>query len=681
MAAASKNNIRNTGIIAHIDAGKTTLSERILFYSQKIHKMGEVHDGAATMDFMPEEQERGITINAACTSCQWNDCQINLVDTPGHMDFTMEVERSLRVLDSAIGVFCAVGGVEPQSETVWRQADEFDLPRIAFINKIDRTGANFERVLKEIKDKLNANTLPLVLPSGEGDQFSGLINLLEGKKLVFYEKDQGKTIIYHDLNQEEHKYANTWLDKTLETLAENDDEFLDLWLNGNYSKEDILKAIKRATLSRKAIPVYCGSALRNCGVQPLLDGLCTFLPSPFEARPAIAFKKNGEKIEISPDKIKSPLALAFKIELGEGRKNCFFRLYSGSLKESDQLLNMRTGKYERINRMYRIHADRREQVSQISAGDIGLIVGFRDVQTGDSLVSPDLSCFLEPVQDNPVVISYSLEPANAEEAKILDEALARYVQEDPALAWQIDEENGLRILSGLGELHIEVTLERLEREYKIHPRKGQPKAAMRETIQSRGNARILFDREFGKERQVGEVEVEVEALPRNSENEIFFPENEENRQESKKNQLLWQTAVRDGISSVLQSGPLAGWPIQDVRVTVKDVARQENLTTLAGLEMAASQACREALMNAKPVLLEPIMKIEIIIPEDFLGPSLQLIQQNGGKINSIEDKGSIKKIEAYAPMRQLFGFATRLRSSTQGRAGLSMSFHSYDISN
>lgn len=679
MAEKPGEQIRNTGIIAHIDAGKTTLSERILFYCQKIHRMGEVHDGAATMDFLPEEQERGITISSACTSCEWKKRQINLVDTPGHMDFTMEVERCLRVLDSAVAVFCAVGGVEPQSETVWRQADEYGLPRLAFINKLDRQGASFIRVLEEMANKLKVKAAPLNVPAGEGEDFKGLIDLLSGKKLVFDSEDQGKTVREEDLNGSEKEVFEKWRKALEESVAEADDIFLELWLEGNFKNSDLVEAIGRATQQNHIVPVLCGSALRNIGVQPLLDAICQFLPDPVHVRPARLIRPDGESNAVECSSNSPTLALVFKVEMSQGRKNCYLRLYSGSLKEGDSLVNMRTGKTERAGRLFRVHADRRQQIEKAEAGDIILLGGLRDIKTGDTLASPPGCGLLEPAQNCPAVISYSLEPRNSEEAKILDEALSRYVEEDPALFFQLDEENGLRIISGMGELHLDVTLEKLGREYKIIPRKGQPQAAMRETVRGSAKSRSVFDREFGKEQQFGEVEVMVEALPRGAGTQISFDLNDEAGQESEKNRALWQNAVSDGIRAVLQSGPLAGWPATDLKATVTHANRQDSRATLPGLEMAASHAMRDAMLQADPVLLEPLMQVEITVSEEFLGASLQLLQQNGGKIELLEEKNGIKKIQALAPMRRLFGFATRLRSSTQGRASYSISFRCHDI--
>lgn len=672
--------IRNTGIIAHIDAGKTTLSERILYYCQKIHKMGEVHDGAATMDFLPEEQERGITISSACTTCNWNSQQINLVDTPGHMDFTMEVERCLRVLDSAVAVFCAVGGVEPQSETVWRQADEYELPRLAFINKLDRQGASFERVLNDMRDKLKAKPVLLNLPDGESEQFSGLLDLLTQKKMLFDESDQGKTITRIDFSAKESEIADKWRNELEEIVAEVDDEFLGKWLEGNFNTEDLKAAIARATRRNLVVPVFCGSALRNIGVQPLLDGVCSFLPSPVTARETLAINPQGEKENINCNSAAGILGLIFKVEMSQGRKNCFLRLYSGTLEEGTQLINMRTGKIERCGRLYRVHADRRIQVEKLEAGDIALVSGLRNCQTGDTVASPQFKYMLEPPQNYPAVISFSLEPRNADEAKILDEALNRYSQEDPAFFFQLDEENGTRIISGMGELHLDVILERLGREYKIEPRKGNPQAALRETVSKDARKRAIFDREFGKDHQFGEVEVLVEQLPRAAGVEIVFSDEEETvSQENAKSRALWKGVIQEGIKAVLQSGPLAGWPVTDIQIKITYINYTDSRTTMPGLEMAASLALREAILNAGPVLLEPIMQVEISVPEEFLGASLQLLQQNNGKIEDIEDKEGLKKIRAVAPMRSLFGFATKLRSSTQGRAGYALSFRCHDV--
>lgn len=673
--------IRNIGIIAHIDAGKTTLSERILYYARKIHRMGEVHDGAATMDYLPEEQERGITITSACVTCLWQGAHINLVDTPGHVDFTIEVERCLRVLDGAVGVFCAVAGVEPQSETVWRQSEGFNVPKLAFINKIDRMGANFESVLLAMRERLGANAVPLAIPLGQGDGFRAVIDLLSMRKLEFDPADQGMTIVESPLTEEENDYSSPWRDNLLEKLAEADDEFLAKWLDGQFDDKAVKEALRRATVARKITPVYCGSALRNMGVQPLLDGICDFLPNPDEGRPVIAETASGEPEELDTASNGSPVALVFKIIMENGRKLAFIRVYSGIIREGESLKNSSRNQIERVGRISRLYADRREKLTEVCAGDIAAIVGLRHAKTGDTLCAVNRDIRLESIEASAPVITIALEPRNADEGKTLDEALARYQEEDPTLHARTDEESGLRILSGMGELHLDVILERMEREYGIAPRKGQPQVVMRETIRREGRADAVFDRELGKERHLGEVSLRVEPLERGAGNVMqfgnFLPADVREARKILPDSLA--SAAREGIEQALLSGPVTGWPVCDVLVTIENVGRKEGLTTIPGTAMAAGQAMRDAMLAASPVNLEPRMKVEISVPEDFLGAAIGLFNQVEGKIEDVGDHGGLKILRGVAPLRRLFGFSTALRSTTQGRAGFVMSFDKFDL--
>lgn len=678
MAPTPPSNIRNIGIMAHIDAGKTTLSERILFYTQKIHRLGEVHDGAATMDYLPEEQERGITITSACTTCNWKGKSINLIDTPGHVDFTMEVERCLRVLDGAVGVFCAVGGVEPQSETVWRQSEQFKVPKLAFINKLDRDGANFEAVLSEMKERLGANPVAITIPVGQGPEFSGIIDLIHNEKLDFDQNDEGKTVIRKPLTTEESQLANTWREKMLEDLANTDDEFMEKWLEEAWDEADLKPAIQRATSARLITPVYCGAALRNSGVQPLLDAICDYLPSPVEMPPILATRPNGTVESIKPDIKAPPVGLVFKVQMDGNRKNAYLRLYSGTISEGITLLNNRTGKIDRVGRLSRMHADRREQISDLGAGDIGVAVGLRDAQTGDTYTLKNNPVILEKIQSFAPVITITLEPLNANEGDILDEALARYSEEDPTLKVNMDADSGLRQISGMGELHLDVVLERLQREYKIKPRPGQPQVVMRESITRSAAGKAIFDRELGKERHHGEVEIEVEPLPRGTGIQItdYLPDSE---QEARKVlPLQFIQAAREGVENALATGVNSGWPVTDCKVHIAGIGRTEGLTTVPGTSMAASQALREALLAAGPQILEPVMRVEMTTPEEFLGNLINLFNQRSGHIENINDHAGAKVISGLAPMRQLFGFSTSLRSASQGRAGFSVAFERFD---
>ena len=675
------DDIRNIGIIAHIDAGKTTLSERMLFYSRKIHRMGEVHDGAATMDYLPEEQERGITITSACTTCQWRDKTINLIDTPGHVDFTIEVERSLRVLDGAVGVFCAVGGVEPQSETVWRQSEGFRVPKIAFINKLDRIGANFEAVLDAMHSRLQCNPVPLTIPQGQGEDFTGVIDLLTEESLHFDPADQGSTVLRSPLDEETAAFAALWREQMLEKLAESDETFLELWMEGNFDRQDILAALRRATLARSLTPVFCGSALRNSGVQPLLDAVCDLLPAPVDVPAPFARLADGTESPVPADPTAPMVALVFKVLVENGRKLAFMRLYAGQFREGDSLRNAARKQDDRVGRIFRLHADRREQLDAARAGDIVAVVGLRGAHTGETYTARGHELILEAIDAHAPVLTLALEPRNADEGKVLDDALARYLEEDPTLRSSVDEDSATRMLSGMGELHLEVLLERMRREYGISPRVGQPQVVLRETIRKEAGAEALFDRELGKERHQGEVHLNVSPRPRNAGNSVqvgdFLPTDPQESRKILPPALL--EAALDGIRDGLQSGQLTGWPVVDVAVTLTNVQRTEGLTTAPGCHMAAGQALRDALAAATPVTLEPIMRVEINVPEDFLGPAISLFNTAGGKVEDLADHSGRKLLRGTAPLRRLFGFSTSLRSATQGRAGLVLAFDRFDL--
>lgn len=675
------SDIRNIGIIAHIDAGKTTLSERMLFYSRKIHRMGEVHDGAATMDYMPEEQERGITITSACTSCQWREKMINLIDTPGHVDFTIEVERSLRVLDGAVGVFCAVGGVEPQSETVWRQSEHFAVPKIAFVNKMDRLGADFEAALEAIRRRLQTNAVAVTAPLGQGESFAGVLDLISGETLTFDPADQGRTVLRVPFSPREATLAAPWRETLLEKLAEADDKFLELWMEGSFSREDVRAALRRATLSRALTPVLCGSALRNAGVQPVLDAVCDYLPSPLDVPAPVGRDVQGREEAVEPDPDAPPVALVFKVLMENGRKLSFLRLYAGQIREGDSLRNVTRKSDDRVGRIFRLHADRREQLESASAGEIAAVVGLRTAHTGETYAARARELVLESIEAYAPVLTLALEPRNADEGKTLDEALARYVEEDPTFQVSLDDDSGTRMISGMGELHLDVLLERMRREYGISPRAGQPQVVLRETVRREAEAEAVFDKELGKEHHQGAVALRVAPLPRHTGNQVtvgdFLPADP---QEARKilSPALLQAAL-DGVRDGLQSGELTGWPLVDVAVTLTNVERREGLTTIPGCHMAAGQALREALSKAAPVALEPVMRVEINVPEDFLGPAISLFTAAGGKVEDLEDHAGRKLLRGTAPLRRLFGFSTSLRSATQGRAGLMLAFDRFDL--
>lgn len=674
-----QSKLRNIGIIAHIDAGKTTLTERILFYTRKIHRMGEVHEGTATMDFMPEEQERGITITSACTTCHWKDRVINIIDTPGHVDFTIEVERCLRVLDGAVGVFCAVAGVEPQSETVWRQSEQFGVPKLAFVNKMDRPGADFDRTVQAIRTRLGANAVPVTIPVGSGADFSGVIDLIRAKVLSFSEDDEGMTVSESAPEGDLKEACSKARDHMLESLADVDDVFMEKYLEGSVTEDDIRSAMRRAVLARTFTPVLAGSALGNKGVQPLLDAICDFLPSPCDLPPVKGLDAKGESVSVPLTEDGPFVGLVFKVVMEDGRKTAFLRAYSGRFDEGDSLTNVNRGKDDRVGRIYRLHADHREQLKSASAGDIVAVVGLRSAHTGETYAK-GIDVRLEAIESYAPVITLALEPRNADEGKVLDEALARYTEEDPTLLSHFDEETGMRTISGMGELHLDVTLERMRREYHISPRVGAPEVIMRETITGTGEGDCVFDRELGKVQHFGHVSVSVAPRPRGAGNTVkpgsFLPEDKIAAAKIIQKELL--TAALEGATDALQSGDLTGYPVVDVAVTITGIERRDGVASEPGCRMAAAQALKQALAAASPVILEPVMNVTISCPEAELGSAISLFGTLGGKIDEMEDNSGQKVVHGTASLRKLFGFSTKLRSATQGRAGLVMSFSRFD---
>lgn len=674
-----QSKLRNIGIIAHIDAGKTTLTERILFYTRKIHRMGEVHEGTATMDFMPEEQERGITITSACTTCHWKDRVINIIDTPGHVDFTIEVERCLRVLDGAVGVFCAVAGVEPQSETVWRQSEQFGVPKLAFVNKMDRPGADFDRTVQAIRTRLGANAVPVTIPVGSGADFSGVIDLIRAKVLSSSEDDEGMTVSESAPEGDLKEACSKARDHMLESLADVDDVFMEKYLEGSVTEDDIRSAMRRAVLARTFTPVLAGSALGNKGVQPLLDAICDFLPSPCDLPPVKGLDAKGESVSVPLTEDGPFVGLVFKVVMEDGRKTAFLRVYSGRFDEGDSLTNVNRGKDDRVGRIYRLHADHREQLKSASAGDIVAVVGLRSAHTGETYAK-GIDVRLEAIESYAPVITLALEPRNADEGKVLDEALARYTEEDPTLLSHFDEETGMRTISGMGELHLDVTLERMRREYHISPRVGAPEIIMRETITGTGEGDCVFDRELGKVQHFGHVSVSVAPRPRGAGNTVkpgsFLPEDKIAAAKVIQKELL--AAALEGATDALQSGDLTGYPVVDVAVTITGIERRDGVASEPGCRMAAAQALKQALAAASPVILEPVMNVTISCPEAELGSAISLFGTLGGKIDEMEDNSGQKVVHGTASLRKLFGFSTKLRSATQGRAGLVMSFSRFD---
>ena len=665
--------------MAHIDAGKTTTTERILFYTGKTHKIGETHEGAATMDFMVQEQERGITITSACTTCHWKDRVINIIDTPGHVDFTIEVERCLRVLDGAVGVFCAVAGVEPQSETVWRQSEQFGVPKLAFVNKMDRPGADFDRTVQAIRTRLGANAVPVTIPVGSGADFSGVIDLIRAKVLSFSEDDEGMTVSESAPEGDLKEACSKARDHMLESLADVDDVFMEKYLEGSVTEDDIRSAMRRAVLARTFTPVLAGSALGNKGVQPLLDAICDFLPSPCDLPPVKGLDAKGESVSVPLTEDGPFVGLVFKVVMEDGRKTAFLRVYSGRFDEGDSLTNVNRGKDDRVGRIYRLHADHREQLKSASAGDIVAVVGLRSAHTGETYAK-GIDVRLEAIESYAPVITLALEPRNADEGKVLDEALARYTEEDPTLLSHFDEETGMRTISGMGELHLDVTLERMRREYHISPRVGAPEVIMRETITGTGEGDCVFDRELGKVQHFGHVSVSVAPRPRGAGNTVkpgsFLPEDKIAAAKVIQKELL--AAALEGATDALQSGDLTGYPVVDVAVTITGIERRDGVASEPGCRMAAAQALKQALAAASPVILEPVMNVTISCPEAELGSAISLFGTLGGKIDEMEDNSGQKVVHGTASLRKLFGFSTKLRSATQGRAGLVMSFSRFD---
>ena len=665
---------RNMGIMAHIDAGKTTLTERILYYTGRSHKMGEVHDGEAVMDWMPEEQERGITITSAVTTCQWLQHTINLIDTPGHVDFTIEVERSLRVLDGVVAVFCAVGGVEPQSETVWHQADRYHVPKIAFINKMDRIGADFNNTIEQIKEKLGARPLILHLPWGREDGFQGTIDLLNMQGIHWREETLGMGYDLVDIPESLRDEAEFYREQLLETLADLDDHLMDLYLGGQeIPLADLLAVIRRGTIGLKIVPIYCGAALRNKGVQPLLDGIIHFLPNPMDIPPVSGLNPISNKMEIRPAKDEAPFAgLAFKIIMDQGRKLTYLRLYSGILNVGQEIFNPTKNIRERVARMLRIHANKRERIEQARAGDIVGLMGLKDTTTGDSLTDLDHPIILEAIEVYEPVISLAIEPKTVGQQDKIVQVLDKISQEDPTFHFKYDDDSGQTVISGMGELHLEVLLHRMEREYNLSVNIGKPQVVYRETIEEAVEVEETFDRELGGTRHQAKVRLRLIPNGRGEGNMFLhmIPED-----------TLPQPpieAIQSSINEAFTSGVLSGYPVTDIKVILESAQTTESQSSEMAFRVATSMAFRNGCLKAKPVLLEPVMKLEIIVPDEFLGEIIGDINARKGKIEHIFPRNKIQQVQATAPLSQLFGYSTVLRSASQGRATFTMQFSHYN---
>ncbi|MGB4408406.1 MAG: elongation factor G [Sphaerochaeta sp.] len=665
---------RNIGIMAHIDAGKTTTTERILFYTGENHRIGEVDNGEATMDFMEQEQDRGITIASAATTCFWKGHQVNIIDTPGHVDFTAEVERSLRVLDGAIMVICAVGGVEPQTETVYRQADTYRVPRIAFINKMDRLGANFEEALKELSVKLGANPIPLFLPVGAENQFRGIINLMSMKLITYDAGDQGKTIVENEIPLAMADEALEWRERLIDSVASFSDEITELYFAGEeIPLELIMATLKKATIERKALPVFVGSSLKDIGVQSLLDGVIELLPSPSEVPPLVGInQKSGKNVEVTYDKGKPPLALIFKIQVDrEAGPLCFVRVYNGTLRKGTTIMNITKKKRERINRIMRMHANRPEELSELEAGDIGVIVGFKEGRTGDTIGSEGAQVLLEEMHFPTPVISVAIEPNTLSDGDKLRSALSILSQEDPTFTHRDDAETGQLIISGMGELHLDVLVTRLTKEMRIQARVGKPQVTYRESILVPASGSEQFSKVIAGKENTATVALTVRPLSRGSGTNYICSAKTRGIPE------IYTEAVKRGVTNSFKSGIQMGYEICDLEVEVTSIEYNELTASEFAFEACAAMCFDKVAQQASPVLMEPIMKVTIAVPSLFVGEAISSITSRSGLVNSIESRPSGEHIHAQAPLAQLFGYSTILRSATQGRGTFSMEFNHY----
>ncbi len=674
MASAHKlTGIRNIGIIAHIDAGKTTVTERVLYYTGRVHRMGEVHDGEATMDWMLEEKERGITITSAVTSTQWRGHDINIIDTPGHVDFTIEVERSLRVLDGAIGIFCAVGGVEPQSETVWHQADRYKVPKIAFINKLDRVGADFYRAVQMIRDRLGAVPLVVQLPWGIEDTLKGVIDLIKMKGILWEEETLGAEFREVPVPEELMDDVNNYRDQLLETLADKNDQIMEKYLSEEeIGVQEIKQAIRSATINLDLVPVFCGAALRNRGIQPLLDGIVDYLPSPLDIPPIVGHIPQSGDEESRPADVKGPFsALAFKVMMDQGRKMTYVRVYSGTVKTGGLIYNPGRNIKEKLSRILKMHSNKRERVDQASAGDIIAAMGLKVTTTGDTLCSEDGPILLEPIQFNEPVISVAIEPKKVQDHDKLMDSLAKLSDEDPTFKFRIDEETGQTIISGMGELHLEIVVGRLMREYFVETNQGKPQVVYRETLAKPVTHEEVFQQEMAGQQHFAGVKIEVSPLPRGTGNRFI------DRCESPVLTGEFLDAISQGISEAEAGGVLMGYPVIDVQTALLDVRIKETSDVMA-FRIVANMAFKKACQGGEPLLLEPIMKAEVLVPDEFTGEVIADLNTRQGKIENISIKGLVQVLKASVPLSRMFGYSTSLRSASQGRGTFTMQFSHYD---
>jgi elongation factor G len=669
------NRCRNIGIMAHIDAGKTTATERILFYTGITHRLGEVHEGTATMDYMEQEQERGITITSAATTCTWRDVLINIIDTPGHVDFTAEVERSLRVLDSAVALFDSVSGVQPQTETVWRQGDKYKVPRICFVNKMDKNGADFEHVLETIRKRLGARPVALQIPVGAEANFKGVVDLIEMKAILWHDETLGAEFSIEEIPANLVKKANAFRTQLIETIAETDDVLLEKFLEGETPTVEELKAgIRQATIDLKVFPVICGSAFKNKGIQTLLDAVVDYLPSPLDKPPVEGIDPHDHsKIEVRKCEDGEPFsALAFKLINDQYGKLSFIRVYSGTLKTGDTIMNPRTGRTERVGRLVKMHANKREDITEILAGDICACVGLKDVKTGDTLCAPNHPIALGAIVFPEPVISVAIEPKTKADQEKMGVALSRLAEEDPTFKVHTDEDSGQTIISGMGELHLEILVDRMKREHKVEANVGEPKVAFRETIRKVAEAEGKYIRQTGGSGNYGHCELRIEP-------------NEPGKGYEFINEIKGGVVPKEyikpidmGVRGAMEGGILAGFPMVDVKVALIDGSYHEVDSNENAFKIAGSIAFKEAAHKAKPVLLEPVMAVEVTVPEEYMGVIIGDINSRRGRIEGMEHAAGSQVIKAMVPLKEMFGYVNEIRSSTQGRASYSMQFARYE---
>ncbi len=682
---------RNIGISAHIDAGKTTTSERILYYTGKTHKIGEVHDGAATMDWMVQEQERGITITSAATTCFWNfptqqgqaisgetkQYQINIIDTPGHVDFTVEVERSLRVLDGAVALFCAVGGVEPQSETVWRQMNKYEVPRIGFVNKMDRAGADFFSVVEQVKTRLGAKPVPLQVPIGAEDSFKGVVDLITQQGIIWDEASEGAKYEIIDIPADLAADVEHWRNYLLETVAEYDDRLMEKFFDdpSTITEEEIHTAIRRATLAIDIVPMMCGSAFKNKGVQTMLDGVIRYLPSPMDIEAVKGINPDTDEEEFRrPDAAEPMAALAFKIATDPfvGRL-CFFRMYSGRLDAGSYVMNVRTGNKERISRIFQMHSNKQNPIDFIEAGDIGAGVGFKDIRTGDTLCDEKKPITLEAMSFPDPVIGVAIEPKTQADVDKLGNALSKLAEEDPTFRVHTDEDSNQTIIEGMGELHLEIILDRLKREFKVECNQGAPQVAYKEAITGKVSHREVYKKQTGGRGKFADIQFSLEPRPDGQPGLEFVDEVKGGNIPRE-----YIPSVQKGFEASMQNGVLAGFPVTSLRVTLTDGSYHAVDSDSLSFELCAKLAYREAMPNAKPILLEPIMKVEVVTPEENMGDVVGDLNRRRGQIDGMDSRGNAKVVKAKVPLSEMFGYVTSLRTITSGRASSTMEFSHYD---